>query len=111
MKEGRKPIAIGIAIHSGKAVAGNIGSQEKVQYTVIGDAVNVASRMEAGNKEYGTDLIVSQPVYAATKEYFEFKDIGEKPVRGRTETVHIYQVLGYKAGRPAASKEDVPASL
>ncbi len=96
VKEGRKPIAIGIAIHSGKAVAGNIGSQEKVQYTVIGDAVNVTSRMEAGNKEYGTDLIVSQPVYTATKEHFEFKDIGEKPVRGRTETVHIYQVLGPK---------------
>ncbi|MDO8803939.1 MAG: adenylate/guanylate cyclase domain-containing protein [Elusimicrobiota bacterium] len=101
IKEGRKPIAIGIAINSGKAVAGNIGSQEKVQYTVIGDAVNVASRMESANKDYGTDLIVSQPVYLATKNYFKFKDIGEKPVRGRTEPVHIYQVLGHKLNRQA----------
>ena len=103
VKEGRSPIEIGIAINSGKAVAGNIGSQEKVQYTVIGDAVNLTSRMESGNKEYGTDLIVSEPVYLATKEWFMFKDIGEKPVRGRTEPVHIYQVLGRKTARPAKS--------
>ena len=103
VKEGRSPIEIGIAINSGKAVAGNIGSQEKVQYTVIGDAVNLTSRMESGNKEYGTDLIVSAPVYLATKELFKFKDIGEKPVRGRTEPVHIYQVLGRKTARPAKS--------
>lgn len=106
VKEGYKPIAIGIAIHSGKAVAGNIGSLEKVQYTVIGDAVNVASRMESGNKEYGTDLIVSRPVYLATKDYFDFKDIGEKPVRGRTEPVHIYQVLGHKAGLPVQPERE-----
>ncbi|OGR66569.1 MAG: hypothetical protein A2X31_04420 [Elusimicrobia bacterium GWB2_63_22] len=101
VKEGRKPIAIGIAIHSGKAVAGNIGSQEKVQYTIIGDAVNVASRMESANKDYGTDLIVSQPVYLATGDHYEFRDIGEKPIRGRTEPVHIYQVLGPKLNRSA----------
>ena len=101
VKEGRKPIEIGIAIHSGKAVAGNIGSQEKVQYTVIGDAVNVASRMESANKDYGTDLIVSQPVYLATGDHYEFRDIGEKPIRGRTEPVHIYQVLGPKLNRSA----------
>jgi len=100
VKEGLKPLAIGIAIHSGMAVAGNIGSQEKVQYTVIGDTVNLTSRMESGNKEYGTDLIVSKPVYIATREYFEFKDIGEKLVRGRTEPVHIYAVLGHKPVRP-----------
>ena len=104
VKEGRAPIEIGIAINSGKAVAGNIGSQEKVQYTVIGDAVNLTSRMESGNKEYGTDLIVSEPVYLAAKEWFKFKDIGEKPVRGRTEPVHIYQILGRKTARPAKSE-------
>jgi len=100
VKEGHKPIAIGIAIHTGKAVAGNIGSLEKMQYTVIGDTVNLASRMESANKDYGTDLIVSQPVYLATRDYFDFQDIGEKPVRGRTESVHIYQVLGHKPNRP-----------
>lgn len=101
VKEGHKPIAIGIAIHSGKAVAGNIGSREKVQYTVIGDTVNLASRMESANKDYGTDLIVSQPVYLATKDYFDFQYMGEKAVRGRTEPVNIYQVLGHKPNRPA----------
>lgn len=104
VREGGKPIAIGIAIHSGKAVAGNIGSQEKVQYTVIGDAVNVASRMESANKDYGTDLIVSGPVYQATLSHFEFRDIGEKPIRGRTEPVHIYQVLRHKPGRGAGAE-------
>jgi len=100
VKEGRKSIAIGIAIHTGKAVAGNIGSREKVQYTVIGDTVNLASRMESANKDYGTDLIVSRPVYLATKDYFDFQDMGEKAVRGRTEPVHIYQVSGHKPNRP-----------
>ena len=103
VKEGHKPLAIGIAVHSGKAVAGNIGSQEKVQYTVIGDAVNVTSRMESANKDYGTDLIVSRPVYLATRDYFDFKFMGEKPVRGRKEPVHIYQVLGRKPGSPYQS--------
>ncbi len=105
VKEGLRPIEIGIAINSGKAVAGNIGSQEKVQYTVIGDTVNLTSRMESGNKEYGTDLIVSGPVYLATSDHFDFKDIGEKAVRGRTEPVHIYQVTGHKSGRPAKTKK------
>jgi len=101
VNEGHKPIAIGIAIHSGKAVAGNIGSRERVQYTVIGDTVNLASRMESANKDYGTDLIVSQPVYLATKDCFDFQYMGEKAVRGRTEPVQIYQVLDHKPNRPA----------
>mgnify|MGYP001590769537 FL=1 len=105
VKEVRKPIAIGIAIHSGKAVAGNIGSREKVQYTVIGDTVNLASRMESANKDYGTDLIVSQPVYLATKDYFDFQYMGEKVMRGRIEPVHIYQVSGHKPNRPVPPKE------
>ena len=101
VNEGHKPIAIGIAIHSGKAVAGNIGSRERVQYTVIGDTVNLASRMESANKDYGTDLIVSQPVYLATKDCFDFQYMGEKAIRGRTEPVQIYQVLDHKPNRPA----------
>ncbi|MBI4668606.1 MAG: adenylate/guanylate cyclase domain-containing protein, partial [Elusimicrobia bacterium] len=108
VKEGYNTIAIGIAIHSGKAVAGNIGSRERVQYTVIGDTVNLASRMESANKDYGTDLIVSQSVYLATMDYFDFQYIGDKAVRGRTESVNIYQVLGHKLNRPASPKQNLP---
>lgn len=101
--EGFKPLRTGCAISTGIAIAGNIGSPEKVQYTVIGDTVNLASRMEASNKDFGTELLVNQPVYEAAKDFFVFKDLGEAVVRGRREKAHYYTVLGHKQAAPPAT--------
>lgn len=85
------PIQVGMAIHTGDAIVGNIGSAERKEYTVIGDVVNVAFRLEALNKDFGSRLLISEPVRQATKvEPARF--VAPIQVRGRDEPVAVYQI-------------------
>lgn len=94
---GGAPLAIGIGINTGGAIVGNIGSPERMGYTAIGDTVNVASRLQDLTKEYHADLLISHTTFNEVKDYFETERIGLVPVKGRTEPVVIYKVLGEKA--------------
>ena len=98
-KQKQEPFRIGIGIASGNAIFGTFGSpNHKLMPTVLGDTVNLASRLEAMTKETGAMIIVSQSTYELVKDDFEFKPLGTVPVRGKTQAQPIYEVVGLAEG-------------
>ncbi len=93
---GEGPIMIGMGLHAGNAISGTIGSDERMEYTVIGNTVNTASRIEASTKAFGSDLLVTDDVIAKVGDDFIFEFAGAAEVKGRTEAIKMYKVRGYK---------------
>lgn len=93
---GLLPLKMGMGLNRGEVIAGNIGSSEKMEYTVIGDPVNVASRIESMTKTYSTDILISKNVLDCVADEFEFEACGETKVKGKTDAILLYKVLGKK---------------
>ena len=94
--EGRPAFNIGIGINSGDMVVGNMGSDMRFDYTVMGDMVNLGSRLEGINKEYGTNIIISEYTYAAIKDALFCRELDSVRVKGKKLPVKIYELLGEK---------------
>ncbi|MBN2161095.1 MAG: CHASE2 domain-containing protein [Spirochaetes bacterium] len=98
--EGVEPIFARMGIHSGKATVGNMGSRTRMDYTVMGDAVNLASRLEGANKSFNTSAMISGSTYEAAKERIDGRQLGKIRVVGKKEAVPIYELLGAKGSLP-----------
>lgn len=93
-KLGRPEIKMRIGINTGKVIVGNMGSKVKFNYTVIGDDVNLASRLEGANKEYGTSIMIGEATYEKVKDKVIARELDLLVVKGKTEPVRVYELIG-----------------
>ena len=91
--EGKPDIGISIGINTGMAFIGNIGTPNHLEYTVIGDTVNVASRIEAQNRQFNTQLLISESTYEYAKDMLDVIKISSVEIRGREKHIDIYEII------------------
>ena len=92
---GQKPILMGIGLNTDTIVSGNIGSPKRMDYTVIGDGVNLASRLESACKEYSAQILCSENTYRKLKGSYRAREVDKVVVKGKTEPVGVYEILDY----------------
>ena len=93
LKKGRPKIDVGVGINSGEVFIGNIGTKDRMEYTVIGDTVNTASRIEGYNKIYKTKFLIGENTYNIVKQYVDVIKINEVALRGKSQKINIYEII------------------
>ncbi len=105
--EGNLAISIGIGIHSDKVLGGNIGSSRRMEYTAIGDGVNLASRLESASKQYGCDIVISEQTYHPCADRIWARELDYIKVKGKTQPVSVYELVGLRTETVPEQKLEV----
>ena len=93
---GKTPVHMGMGLHWGKVLVGNIGSPRQMEYTVIGDAVNVCSRIEGLTRQFDTDLLISDALYDEVRDLVEVETLEPVDVKGKSQKIIVHKVTGLK---------------
>jgi adenylate cyclase len=104
-KQGKGPIAIGIGVNTGSVIFGNIGRGKKIEFTVIGDAVNLAARLEGLNKEFHTSIVISETTKRMLGNAGQVRSLGGVKVKGKTVETLVYELVGFDGVAPATAVE------
>ena len=104
--EGKPQLKTRIGVHTGEVIIGNIGSSERMNYTAMGDNVNLCSRLEGINKYYGTKIIISETVLGELKDHFYVRSLDNVVVKGKTKPLKIYELVGLQNDDPTLLPSD-----
>ncbi len=104
-RNGRPELFTRFGLHTGPAVVGSFGAISRQQYTAMGDTINVASRLEGLNKDFGTSILVSAAIHDAVGDRFEFRPLGLSQVKGRAERVDLWELVGESDGQVSRGNE------
>lgn len=107
-KEAEKPeIKIGIGINSGSVISGNIGSSKRMEFTAIGDGVNLSSRLEGTSKQYGCDIVISENTYEECKDKIIVRELDRIRVKGKNDPVSIYELIALNTEKISPTAEQI----
>jgi adenylate cyclase len=95
VQRGQKPVEMGIGLNTDMVVSGNIGSAKRMDYTLIGDGVNLASRLESACKMYSAQILISENTFSRLRGTYRIRNIDQVVVKGKTEPVGVYEVLDH----------------
>lgn len=104
-KEKKSPLKTRIGLHTGTAIVGNIGTEERMNYTIMGDSVNLTARLENANKIYHTDILVSRDTYDLVHERYLMRPIDIIKVKGKEKAVEVYELFSLKTNAPQEKTE------
>ncbi len=103
----RTKLSIGVGVNHGEVIVGNIGHPQRMEFTVLGDGVNLAARLESATKQFHTDILIGEQVEKLTHKYFVYRTVDLMTVKGKTKPVEVFSLLSDRSVPPPAWLGDV----